>query len=223
MTSDDGYAIKLAAFNGTASWQADANAAIARLAQAEWGSLLDIGCGTGAFAALVRDRFPGRLVVGIDAGPYAARETVADIARWRSSSMFDAAVMLHSANHIDLAAAAENIGSLVRPGGRLVVVSPNPTFVRIVRALNDSGQWPPGGGDATAIAYRSAAAVAESLGSMFVLDPDVAFFGQTIAVGAPGRGAMCIAERFAATIHRRSGPRETVGLACSRSLPETCH
>ncbi len=94
--------------------------------------VLDAGCGKGYFArALVRCGFR---VEGIDTSPAAiefcqshgpGRYEVASLADWRSPWLYDVVysvdVLFHVLDDADWAASVENLASLVRLGGKLVI------------------------------------------------------------------------------------------------------
>lgn len=72
---------------------------IARLATAAPRSIVDLGCGTGTSTALLRERWPGARVTGIDnatemiatarAGPVGADWLVDDLRTWRAPAPYD--------------------------------------------------------------------------------------------------------------------------------------
>jgi 2-polyprenyl-3-methyl-5-hydroxy-6-metoxy-1,4-benzoquinol methylase len=97
------------------------------------GSLLDVGCGDGSF--MTRMRSLGWAVTGLDSDPAAVQA-----ARSRGLSVqqgtldrvefpeesFDVVTMSHVIEHIpDPTAALTKCGRVLRPGGRLVAVTPN--------------------------------------------------------------------------------------------------
>ena len=98
------------------------------------GSALDVGCGDGAFAALLADRFDD--VVALDADAQQV-ETAADRCRGRAnvrllqadflrsrlpSESFDVVTALASFHHMPFGAAAAEATRVLKPGGRLVVL-----------------------------------------------------------------------------------------------------
>lgn len=94
--------------------------------------LLDAGCGKGPFArALVGCGFA---VDGIDSSPTAiefcratgpGRYEVSDLADWRSPTLYDVVfaidVLFHVVDDLDWQASVDNLASLVRIGGKLVI------------------------------------------------------------------------------------------------------
>jgi 2-polyprenyl-6-hydroxyphenyl methylase/3-demethylubiquinone-9 3-methyltransferase len=99
--------------------------------------LLDAGCGTGAFAARAVER--GARVVAADVGPNLlrlAREKGAtavvatDVTRMGlADATFDVVVSSECIEHtVDPRAAVHEMIRVLRPGGRLVITSPNRTW-----------------------------------------------------------------------------------------------
>nr|WP_294521663.1 class I SAM-dependent methyltransferase [uncultured Rhodopila sp.] len=100
------------------------------------GSVLDAGCGTGGFLAILRDRRPDLMGLGVEwnqaAAARAGQKSGAAIARGSvnalpfASDSFDAAVSADVLYHIavDPLAALMELARILRPGGRLVVNMP---------------------------------------------------------------------------------------------------
>lgn len=98
------------------------------------GKLLDVGCGSGQFLALMRDA--GWEVVGVEPDPLAATlarerygllifEGGLEHARFPDAS-FDAITLSHVIEHVcDPVALLCECGRLLKPGGKVVVVTPN--------------------------------------------------------------------------------------------------
>lgn len=94
------------------------------------GAVVDLGCGTGQYLAAVLDALPDRTGIGVDNSKFAARRTakshsrasaiVADI--WDEIPLRDdaAALMLNVFSPRN----GEEMGRILAPGGRLVVVTP---------------------------------------------------------------------------------------------------
>lgn len=95
------------------------------------GTVLDVGCGSGAF--LARMRALGWAVAGVEPDPAAAEAarsvhgvTVASHLEAFAARRFDAATMHHVIEHLpDPAAEVAAVAGRLVPGGRLVIVTPN--------------------------------------------------------------------------------------------------
>lgn len=97
------------------------------------GDLLDVGCGTGAFLALARER--GWRVTGTELSGYACRAAEAQGIRavrgevWEAglpAASFDVVTCWHVIEHVaDPRRVLEELHRLLRPGGRLLLATPN--------------------------------------------------------------------------------------------------
>jgi trans-aconitate 2-methyltransferase len=128
---------------------------LARLSDRDPSRVVDLGCGTGTSTALLRDRWPGAQVVGLDSSPEmiaAARKgdpavewTLGDVRSWDPETPFDVVfsnAALHWVEHH-----AELFPRLLRrtaPGGTLAVQMPinseSPAH-RAVREVAESALW----------------------------------------------------------------------------------
>lgn len=115
-------------------WRESAGAAVMWLPASLRGRLLDVGCGDGSF--LTRMRRLGWHVSGLEPDPLAA-----EVARRRSGAEvvpgklgevsfagapFDVVTLSHVIEHVDDATGTmKECAALLRPGGRLVMVTPN--------------------------------------------------------------------------------------------------
>ena len=99
--------------------------------------LLDVGCGSGEFLSRMRER--GWAVIGVEPDPVAAaaarrddldvRDGMLEDAAFADES-FDAVVLSHVIEHVhDPIALLRECGRILRPGGRLVLTTPNLTSV----------------------------------------------------------------------------------------------
>lgn len=128
------------------------------------GRVLDVGCGEGLLLEKARRRFPGRDIEGVDLDPLnvsicrehglPAREGGCDALPFPDGS-FDACLFVEVIEHLPAPEAAlREIGRVLRPGGRLLLVFPNDRTFLLARlalgmwreAFYDSGhlrQWTP--------------------------------------------------------------------------------
>ena len=115
-------------------------------------ALLDVGCGRGAVAALLSDRF--REVHGVDGDAEALQAAAARGVRVERVDLdaaalpyedgrFDAVLCLEVVEHVrDPSALARELARVLRRGGRLYVSTPNVRFVRYLADLVVRGRFP---------------------------------------------------------------------------------
>jgi malonyl-CoA O-methyltransferase len=98
------------------------------------GRALDLGCGKGRFARIVKDAHPGATVVALDLSEAMLAHAPRDLGRVSASmnalpfadSAFDAAYATESLEHaVDIDRAVAEMCRVVRPGGRIVVIDKN--------------------------------------------------------------------------------------------------
>jgi malonyl-CoA O-methyltransferase len=95
------------------------------------GRVLDIGCGKGRFARVLKDHNPHARIVGFDLAEGMLRFVSEDVAPCCGSmtalpfpdESFDAAYATESLEHaVDIGKAVDEMCRVVRPGGRIVVI-----------------------------------------------------------------------------------------------------
>ncbi len=98
------------------------------------GSVLDVGCGKGRFARIVKERNPGARVVALDLAEAMLRFVPKNVAPVSGSmtalpfacQAFDGAYATESLEHaVDIEAAVAEICRVVKPGGRIAIIDKN--------------------------------------------------------------------------------------------------
>ena len=123
-------------FNRVASYIGDAR------------TVMEIACGRGEASGWLRERKPGLSIAGCDISTKAATDFtaahqspcfVADLTKpFHHGQKYDAVIVMGGIHHLvaDLDVAFENIGNLLKPGGRLIMAEPNADyFLNPVRRL----------------------------------------------------------------------------------------
>jgi ubiquinone/menaquinone biosynthesis C-methylase UbiE len=96
--------------------------------------VLDVGCGKGRFARIVKERNPSASVVALDLAEAMLRHIPPDIDRVAASmtalplatAAFDGAYATESLEHaVDIPAAVAELARIVKPGGRIVIIDKN--------------------------------------------------------------------------------------------------
>ena len=98
------------------------------------GRALDVGCGKGRFARILKERNPDALVAGLDLAEAMLRFVPKEIAPCSASmthlpfanDSFDAAYATESLEHaVDIEQAVAEICRVVKPGGKIVIIDKN--------------------------------------------------------------------------------------------------
>ena len=98
------------------------------------GRVLDVGCGKGRFARIVKERNPHASVAGLDLAEAMLRFVPGEIAPCSASmthlpfadASFDAAYATESLEHaVDIEKAVSEICRVVKPGGKIVIIDKN--------------------------------------------------------------------------------------------------
>ena len=136
---DDAYYHRVATWSSSARYESELERLALGLSLPRDAAIIDVGCGTGTALDWFRGR--GARAIGIDRSDAWARAcrsppvVQGDAARlpFRDGS-FDGAILMHALAHIVAPKATlGEIRRLLRPGGRLAIVTPNR---RYLRALN---------------------------------------------------------------------------------------
>jgi ubiquinone/menaquinone biosynthesis C-methylase UbiE len=98
------------------------------------GAALDVGCGKGRFARILKDKNPGAHIVASDLAVSMLRHAPEDLSRVSASMLdlpfktagFDAAYATESLEHaVDIERAVAEMCRVVKPGGRIVIIDKN--------------------------------------------------------------------------------------------------
>jgi ubiquinone/menaquinone biosynthesis C-methylase UbiE len=148
-TPDPSYYDRVAAWSASPAHAAEMTALCRALWLSRGATVLDIGCGTGA--SLKGLRRGGLTPIGVDypaawIGVCSERPVArADAAQlpFRDAS-FDAATMMHSVAHLtDPAAALGEAFRVLRPGGKLGIVTPNQQYLEAMELVHTFTDYRP--------------------------------------------------------------------------------
>ena len=118
--------------------------------------VLDLGCGTGATGALLKETYPEAWVLGIEPHQASAREAAGRLDKVLAARLEDVDLAAEGVapGSIDLVVAADVLEHMVdpwaalralrpflSPGGRIVASLPNVRNLNVVMALADKGSW----------------------------------------------------------------------------------
>ena len=148
------YTERIVPFNESAKGRSEIEEVLALLRQAGVrGRVLDAGCGPGLNVARMREAEPSWKVVGADYSPAGVR-----IAARRAGGaflnadahhlcfpdgIFGGVIMTHAIGHVaDPARVLGELARVLRPGGALVLTTPNRLYVEVYRAFNERGLIP---------------------------------------------------------------------------------
>jgi ubiquinone/menaquinone biosynthesis C-methylase UbiE len=96
--------------------------------------VIDVGCGKGRFARIVKERHPTATVVAFDLAEAMLRRVPAEVSACSgtmtalpfASEAFDGAYATESLEHaVDIEAAVAELCRVVKPGGRIVIIDKN--------------------------------------------------------------------------------------------------
>ena len=121
---------------------------LAQVAELPAGDIVDLACGAGVLSTALRDRWPGRRLIGVDASPAMLADAVrtgsydelaeADIAAWHAETppalIFSNAGLHWLADH---AALLPRLAGMLAPGGTLAVQMPRQYGAPSHRFLRD--------------------------------------------------------------------------------------
>lgn len=138
---DDAYYERAGLWAATPRHRAELEVLVGALQLSAGETVLDLGCGTGAALRLLAERGVSR--VGVDRAPswprFCCERPVvrADAARLPfADTTFDAVILMHVLAHlVDPRQSLREAARVLRPGGRLGMLTPNRGFVAVYRLL----------------------------------------------------------------------------------------